>query len=53
MARGCPRASPGVDLRSFIQGSEGAEIIPHELERYHERVRSRYEIIRNYPSQIL
>ena len=46
---GVPKLFPRVDLRSLIEGSEGAEIIPHELERYHERVRSRYEIIRNHP----
>ena len=34
-----------------LEGNEGAEIIPHELDRYHERVRSRYEIIRNHPQQ--
>lgn len=28
-----------------MQTDDGAEIIPHELDRYHERVRSSYEII--------
>jgi hypothetical protein len=45
---GVPELFSGVDSTPIPENSEGAEIIPHELERYHERVRSRYEIIRKH-----
>jgi hypothetical protein len=53
MARGCPLIHllfRKIRLPADFRGEAvmGAEIIPHQLDRYHERVRSGYEIFASF-----